>query len=104
MAAVAAGCRKALINARWATVLLSCTNGSKNSSFPLVGAPFLTFLGSFQSGAALSGRRTLTIECLLMSARGCGQSHKLVMDTLKKLWLTFPGLSHSRSENTGETV
>ena len=102
MAAVAAGCRKALVNARWATVLLSCTNGSKNYSFHLVGAPFLTFLGSFQSGAALSGRRTQTIECLLMSARGCGQSHELVMDTLKKLWLKFAGLTHSRSENTGE--
>ena len=76
MVAVAAGCRKALVNARWATVLLSCTNGPRNYSFHLVGAPFLTFLGSFQSGAALSGRRTLTIECLLIS--GCGQSHELV--------------------------
>ena len=100
MAAVAAGCRKALVNARWATVLLSCTNGPRNYSFHLVEAPFLTFLGTFQSGAALSGRRTLTIESLLMNR--CGQSHELVKDTLKKLWLKFAGLTQSRSENTGE--
>ena len=43
MAAVAASCRKALVNARWAIVLLSCTNGPRKHSFRLVGAPFLTF-------------------------------------------------------------
>ena len=43
MAAVVAGCRKALVNARWAIVLLSCTNGPRKHSFRLVGAPFLTF-------------------------------------------------------------
>ena len=35
MAAVAAGCRKALVNA---IVLLSCTNGPRKHSFRLVGA------------------------------------------------------------------
>ena len=43
MAAVAAGCRKALVNARRAIVLLSCTSGPRKHSFRLVGAPFLTF-------------------------------------------------------------
>ena len=43
MEAVAAGSRKALINARWAVVLLSCTNGPRKHSFCLVGGPFLTF-------------------------------------------------------------
>ena len=35
---------------------------------------------------------------------GCGQGHELVMvmDMLKKLWLKFAGLTHSRSGNTGE--
>ena len=47
MAAVAAGCRKALVNARWAIVLLSCTNGPRKHSFCFVGAPFLTFLAAF---------------------------------------------------------
>ena len=32
------------------------------------------FLGSFQSGGALSGQRALTIECSVMS--GCGQGHE----------------------------
>ena len=32
---------------------------------------------------------------------GCGQGHKLVKDMLKKLWLKFAGLTHSRSGNTG---
>ena len=97
MAAVAAGSRKALVNARWAIVLLSCTNGPRKHSFCLVGAPFLTF---YQSGGALSGQRALTIERLLMS--GCGQGHELVKDMWKELWLKFPGLTHSRSGNTGE--
>ena len=47
MAVVAAGCRKALVSARWATVLLSCTNGPRKHSFRLVGAPFLTFKAAF---------------------------------------------------------
>ena len=32
------------------------------------------FLGSFQSGGVFSGRRALTIECLIMSE--CGQDHE----------------------------
>ena len=32
------------------------------------------FIGSFQSGGALSGQRALTIECSVMS--GCGQGHE----------------------------
>ena len=48
----------------------------------------------------LSVQRALTIECSLMS--GCGQVHELVKDMLKKLWLKFPGLTHSRSSNTGQ--
>ena len=43
MAAVAYGLRKALVNARWAIVLLSCTNRPREYSFHLVEAPFLTF-------------------------------------------------------------
>ena len=43
MAAVAAGCRKALVNARWAIVLLSYTSGLRKHSVHLVVAPFLTF-------------------------------------------------------------
>ena len=57
-------------------------------------------LGSFQSGGALSGRKALTIERLLMS--GCGQGPELVKVTWKKLWFKFPGLTHSRSGNTSE--
>ena len=38
--AVAAGCRKALVKARWAIVLLSCKNGPRKHSFCLVGAHF----------------------------------------------------------------
>ena len=72
MAAVAAGYRKALVNARWA---INCS-----------------ILGSFQSGGALCGQRALTIECSLMSE--CGYSHELVKDLWKKLWLKFPGLTH----------
>ena len=48
----------------------------------------------------VSGRRALTIEWSLMT--GCGQSHELVKDMWKKLWLKFPGLTHSKSGNTGE--
>ena len=40
MAPVAAGCRKALVNARWAIVLHFCTYGPRKHSFRLVGAPF----------------------------------------------------------------
>ena len=102
MAAVAAGCRKVLINARWAILLLSCTNRPRKHSFRLVAAPFSDILGSFQSGRALSGRRSLTIEHSLMI--GCGQGYELVKDMWKKLWLTFPGLIHSRSGNTSDKM
>ena len=59
-------------------------------------------LGGFQlqSRGALSGRMAFTIACSLMS--GFDQIHQLVKDMLKKLWLTFAGLTHSRSGNTGE--
>ena len=57
-------------------------------------------LGSFQSGGTLCGQRALAIERLLIS--GCGQGYELVKDMSKKLWLKFPGLTHSRSGNTGE--
>ena len=43
MVVIAVGCRKALVNARWAILPLSCTNGPRKRSFHLVGAPFLTF-------------------------------------------------------------
>ena len=89
----------AIVNARWGILPLSCTNRPKKCSFHLVGAPF-DILGSFQSEGALSGQRALTIERLLMS--GCGQGRELVKDMWKKLWLKFPGLTYSRSENTGE--
>ena len=75
MAAVAAGCRlcrKALFNARWAIVLLSCTNRPRKHSFRSIS----DILGSFQSRGVLSGRRALTIERLLIS--GCSQGHELV--------------------------
>ena len=102
MVAVAAGCRKALVNAGWATVLLSCTNGPRKHSLHLVGSPFLTFRQLSVRRSALSVWRALTIECLLMS--GCGQGHELVKDMWKELWLKFPGLTHSRSGNTGEKM
>ena len=51
------------------------------------------FLGSFHSGGVFSGRRALTIECLVMS--GCGLGHELE----KNLWRK---LTPSRSGNTGE--
>ena len=41
--AVVAGCRKALVNAGWAIVLLSLTNEPRKHSFRLVGVPFPTF-------------------------------------------------------------
>ena len=44
---IAAGCRKTLVNARWAIILLSCTNGPRKHSFRLVGVPFMTFQESF---------------------------------------------------------
>ena len=98
MAAVAAGCRlcrKALFNARWAIVLLSCTNRPRKHSFLLCMGSTSDILVSFQSGGALSGRRALTIERLLMSV--CDQGNELVKDMWKKLWL-----KHSRSGSTGE--
>ena len=56
MAADAAGCRKALVNARWAIVLLSCTNGPRKHPFHLVGASFLTFWAAFSpEGRSLVG-------------------------------------------------
>ena len=58
MAAVAASCKKALVNARWTMFFLAQT-GLDNTPF---GAPFLTFLGSFQSGGTLSGWKALTVE------------------------------------------
>ena len=58
---VEAGCRKVLVNAWWAIVLLSCTNG------------------------LISAQRDYTTECSLFS--GCGQGHELVKDMWEKLWL-----------------
>ena len=43
MAAVAAACRKALVNAGWAFCLPSCTNRGRKCSFHLVGTPFQAF-------------------------------------------------------------
>ena len=59
MAAVAAGYRKGLVSAGWPVLLLFCTNKHRKRSFHLVGTPFLV-LGSFQSGGAFSGRRTMS--------------------------------------------
>ena len=41
--AIAVDCRKALVNARWAICLPSCTNGRRKCSFHLVGTSFLAF-------------------------------------------------------------
>ena len=41
MAAVLADCRMALVNTRWTISHLVSTNGHRNHSSPLVGAPFL---------------------------------------------------------------
>ena len=65
MAAVAADCRKALVNARWSIFLLSCTNGPRKHFFRLVGAPFLTFKPAFSLEECSLVRGTLTIERLL---------------------------------------
>ena len=51
----------------------------------------------FHSRGVLSDQRALTIECSLMS-----RCHELVKDMWNKLWLKFPGLTHSKSGNTGE--
>ena len=42
--AVAAACRKALVNAGWTICLPSCTNGCRKCSFHLVETPFLAIL------------------------------------------------------------
>ena len=99
MAAIAAGCRKALANARWA-ILLSCTNRPRKPLLLPCRSSISDILGSFQFGGALFGRRALTIERSLMS--GCGQSHELVKDMWKKLWFKFPRLTRSTNGNTGE--
>ena len=90
MAAVIPGCIKALVNARWTIVLLSSTNGPRKHSFCLVGAPFLTVFTRWSEGPKI------------LSASGCGQSHELLTDMLKELWVKCAGLTHSRSGNTGE--
>ena len=64
------------------------------------GGDISDILGSFQSGGALSGQRAITIERSLMS--GCSQGHELVKNMWKKLWLKVPGLTRSRSRNTGD--
>ena len=78
MVAVAAGCRKAPVNARWTILLHCCTNGPKKILLSNCRGSMSDILGSFQSGEVLSGRRALTIECSLMS--GCGQGHELAED------------------------
>ena len=74
MAAVAAGYGKGLVSAGCPAPPLSCTNEHRKPSFHLVGTPFLFFLGSFQSGGVLPGRRAQTIERSVLS--GCGQGHE----------------------------
>ena len=43
MATAATACRKALVNARWAICLPSCTNRHRKHSFHFVQAPFRVF-------------------------------------------------------------
>ena len=63
MAAVAAGCRNALVSAGWAICLLYCTNGRRKRSLHLVVTPFLVFWAAFSpEERSLPGRRALTIN------------------------------------------
>ena len=64
MVAVAAACRKALVNDRWAICLLSCTNGCRDS-----------MSGNLGSRGVFSDQTALTIERSLMS--GCVQGREL---------------------------
>ena len=95
MAAVAAVCRKAFVSTGRGIFHLSCTYGHRKSSFHLVGA------SSFQFRRTLSGWTALTIECSLMS--GFGQHHELAKKNISKK-LEFPGLTLSRSWNTGQRM
>ena len=47
MVAVAAACRKALVNDGWAICLLSCTNGYRKCSLHLIETPFLAIYAAF---------------------------------------------------------
>ena len=75
----------------WVNFLLCCANWPTKCSFHLV-----DILYNFQSGEVFSGRRALTMECLLMS--GCGEGHTLALEN--SWWLKFLGLTSSRSQST----
>ena len=100
MAAVAAGLEKPWSMPGGPLFCFLVQMGLENTPFALCRGSISDILGIFQSRGAFSSWRALTIECSLMS--GCGQSHELVKDMWKKLWLKFPGLTHSRSGHTGQ--
>ena len=80
MVAVAAACRKALVNDEWPICLLSCT------VYRMLLSPCRDSIScnfkQFLSGGAFSGWRALTIERLLMS--GCVQGRELTENVVMK--------------------
>ena len=67
--------------------------GVENAPCTLLG-----ILYNFQSGEVFSGRRALTMECLLMS--GCSEDHALALEN--SWWPKFLGLTSSESQSTGQ--
>ena len=98
MVAALAGYRTALVGTSWSISHLVSTNGHRNHSSPLVGAPSSRSVSSFQSAGMFGGQRALTIETLLIN--GCDQGHEPTESVSIKLWLKFPALAPSRSGNT----
>ena len=73
MAAVLAGCRKALVGTGWAILSFRKQTGIEKASCLCRGSISGT-VGSFRSGETCTGQRALTIVSSLMS--GCGKGHE----------------------------
>ena len=70
MAAALVGCRTALVGTDWTISRFVSTNGHRNHSFPVVGAPFLVHCRQFSVRWNVYWLESPTIESLLIS--GCG--------------------------------
>ena len=70
MAAALAGCRTALVGTDWTISQFVSTNGRRNHSFPVVGAPFLVHCRQFSVRRNVYWSESPTIESLLISGRG----------------------------------
>ena len=62
MAAVLAGCRKALVGTGWTISHLVSTNRLRNHSSPTCSGTFSGLVGGIQSGGALAGRLLAQVE------------------------------------------